>query len=238
VEKDMRVIGLLGGMSWESTAEYYRVINQEVRRRLGGQHSARILMYSVDFEEIEQLQRAADWDRAGHILAEAACGVQNGGSDFLVLCTNTMHKVAPAIEAAIDIPLIHIADATAEAVLEQGIERVGLLGTRFTMEEDFYKGRLAEEHGLEVLVPGANDRAIVDRVIFDELCQGKVLEQSRSEYERIIRELADRGAEGVILGCTEIGLLVGSDDSALPVFDTTRIHSVKAVDRALSVGLD
>lgn len=230
----MRVIGLLGGMSWESTAEYYRVINQEVRRRLGRQHSAKLVMYSVDFEEIEQLQRAADWDRAGRILAAAAGGVQNGGADMLVLCTNTMHKVAPAIEAAIDIPLIHIADATAEAVLEQGIERVGLLGTRFTMEEDFYKGRLAEDHGLEVLVPDAEDRAIVDRVIFSELCLGKILEESRSEYERIIRGLADRGAEGVILGCTEIGLLVGPDDSALPVFDTTRIHSVTAVDRALS----
>ncbi len=230
----MRVIGLLGGMSWESTAEYYRVINQEVRRRLGRQHSAKLVMYSVDFEESEQLQRAADWDRAGRILAAAAGGVQNGGADMLVLCTNTMHKVAPAIEAAIDIPLIHIADATAEAVLEQGIERVGLLGTRFTMEEDFYKGRLAEDHGLEVLVPDAEDRAIVDRVIFSELCLGKILEESRSEYERIIRGLADRGAEGVILGCTEIGLLVGPDDSALPVFDTTRIHSVTAVDRALS----
>ena len=230
----MRVIGLLGGMSWESTAEYYRVINQEVRRRLGRQHSAKLVMYSVDFEEIEQLQRAADWDRAGRILAAAAGGVQNGGADILVLCTNTMHKVAPAIEAAIDIPLIHIADATAEAVLEQGIERVGLLGTRFTMEEDFYKGRLAGDHGLEVLVPDAEDRAIVDRVIFNELCLGKILEESRSEYERIIRGLADRGAEGVILGCTEIGLLVGPDDSALPVFDTTRIHSMTAVDRALS----
>ena len=230
----MRVIGLLGGMSWESTAEYYRVINQEVRRRLGHQHSAKLVMYSVDFEEIEQLQRAADWDRAGRILAAAAGGVQNGGADMLVLCTNTMHKVAPAIEAAIDIPLIHIADATAEAVLEQGIERVGLLGTRFTMEEDFYKGRLAEDHGLEVLVPDAEDRAIVDRVIFNELCLGEILEESSSEYERIIRGLADRGAEGVILGCTEIGLLVGPDDSALPVFDTTRIHSVTAVDRALS----
>jgi aspartate racemase len=230
----MRVIGLLGGMSWESTAEYYRVINQEVRRRLGRQHSAKVVMYSVDFEEIEQLQRAADWDRAGRILAAAAAAVQSGGADFLVLCTNTMHKVAPAIEAAIDIPLIHIADATADAVRGQGIERVGLLGTRFTMEEDFYKGKLAEDHGLEVMVPDTEDRAIVDRVIFDELCLGKILEGSRSEYERIIRELADRGADGVILGCTEIGLLVGSDDSALPVFDTTRIHSQKAVDRALS----
>jgi aspartate racemase len=230
----MRVIGLLGGMSWESTAEYYRVINQEVRRQLGRQHSAKVVMYSVDFEEIEQLQRAADWDRAGRILAAAAAAVQSGGADFLVLCTNTMHKVAPAIEAAIDIPLIHIADATADAVRGQGIERVGLLGTRFTMEEDFYKGKLAEDHGLEVMVPDTEDRAIVDRVIFDELCLGKILEGSRSEYERIIRELADRGADGVILGCTEIGLLVGSDDSALPVFDTTRIHSQKAVDRALS----
>ncbi len=169
------MIGLLGGMSWESTAEYYRMINQEVRRRLGRQHSAKIVMYSVDFEEIEQLQSAGDWETAGRILADAAQGVERGGAGLLVLCTNTMHKVAPVIEASIDVPLIHIADATAEAVLKEGLRCVGLLGTRFTMQEDFYKGRLAERHGLEVLVPPAADQEIVDRVIYDELCLGKVL---------------------------------------------------------------
>ena len=230
----MRVIGLLGGMSWESTAQYYRMINQEVRRRLGRQHSAKIVMYSVDFEEIEQLQSADDWETAGRVLADAAKGVERGGADFLVLCTNTMHKVAPAIEKAIDIPLIHIADATAETVVQAGLRCVGLLGTRFTMQEDFYKGRLAERHGLEVLVPPAADQEIVDRVIYDELCLGEILEESRREYVRIIRELGDRGAKGIILGCTEIGLLVRPEDTSLTVFDTTRVHSAKTVEMALS----
>ena len=230
----MRVIGLLGGMSWESTAEYYRMINQEVRRRLGRQHSAKIVMYSVDFEEIEQLQSAGDWETAGRILADAAQGVERGGAELLVLCTNTMHKVAPAIEASIDVPLIHIADATAEAVLKEGLRCVGLLGTRFTMQEDFYKGRLAERHGLEVLVPPAADQEIVDRVIYDELCLGEILDVSRREYVTIIRGLGDRGAKGIILGCTEIGLLVRPEDSPLTVFDTTRIHSAKTVEAALS----
>ena len=230
----MRVIGLLGGMSWESTAEYYRLINEEVRRRLGRQHSAVILMYSVDFEEIERLQDAGEWDKAGEFLAGGAQRLERGGAEFLVLCTNTMHKVAPAIEAAIGIPLIHIADATAEAIKEAGIGSVGLLGTRFTMEEDFYRGRLSERHGLEVLVPDANERAQVNRVIYDELCQGQVLEGSRSAYVGIIEGLAERGAEAVILGCTEIGLLIKPEDSTLPVFDTTRIHAERAVELALS----
>ena len=230
----MQVIGLLGGMSWESTAEYYRLINEEVRRRLGRQHSASILMYSVDFEAVERLQDAGDWDEAGQLLAADAQRLERGGAGFVVLCTNTMHKVAPAIEAAVNIPLIHIADAAAEAIKRAGIASVGLLGTRFTMEENFYRGRLFEKHGLEVLVPDANARTQVDRVIYDELCQGKVLEESRRVYVGIIEVLAERGAEAVILGCTEIGLLIKQQDSPLPVFDTTYIHAGRAVDIALS----
>lgn len=230
----MRVIGLLGGMSWESTAEYYRLINQGVRRRLGRQHSAKVLMYSVDFEEIERLQENGEWGRAGESLAADAQRLERGGADILVLCTNTMHKVATAIEAAVSIPLIHIADATAEAIKEVGIRRVGLLGTRFTMEEDFYRGRLSEKHGLDVLVPDADERSLVNRVIYEELCQGTVLEGSRQAYVRIIERLAEEGAQGVILGCTEIGLLIKSEDSRLPVFDTTRIHAARAVELALS----
>lgn len=229
----MRVIGLLGGMSWESTAEYYRIINEEIRRCLGRQHSARILMYSIDFEGIERLQDAGDWTSAGRILAADALRLEKGGADLLLLCTNTMHKVAPAIEEAIQIPLVHIADATAARIREDGIGRVGLLGTRFTMEEDFYRARLSERHGLEVLVPPAEDRAIVDRVIFAELCQGQVLDESRREYVRIIEALAKRGAEAVILGCTEIGLLIGPEDSPVPVYDTAQIHAVRGVELAL-----
>jgi len=229
----MRVIGLLGGMSWESTAEYYRLINQGVRSRLGRQHSAKILMYSVDFEEIDRLQESEEWGRAGELLAADALRLERGGADILALCTNTMHKVAPAIEAVVRIPLMHIADATAEAVKEAGIDRVGLLGTRFTMEEDFYRGRLSEKHGLDVLVPDADERSLVNRVIYEELCQGAVLEGSRQAYVRIIERLAEEGAQGVILGCTEIGLLIKSEDSRLPVFDTTQIHAERAVELAL-----
>jgi aspartate racemase len=221
-------------MSWESSVEYYRIINREVRRRLGRQHSGKILMYSVDFDEIERLQDAAEWDRAGQLLAAEAGRLERGGADFILLCTNTMHKVASAIEEAVRIPLVHIADATAERIRAAGILRVGLLGTRFTMEEDFYKDRLAEKHGLEVLVPDHADRALVDRVIYSELCQGQILDQSREGYVRIISALADRGAEGIILGCTEIGLLVKQDDSPLPVFDTALIHAEKGVEMALS----
>ncbi|UCF19148.1 MAG: aspartate/glutamate racemase family protein [Gemmatimonadota bacterium] len=229
----MRVIGLLGGMSWESTAEYYRFINQEVRRRLGHQHSAKILMYSLDFELVEQMQAAGEWDRAGQLLATEARRLENAGADLLLLCTNTMHKVAPAIEAAIGIPLLHIADATAERVKARGLERVGLLGTRFTMEEDFYRARLTE-HGLAVSIPESQDRVIVDRVIYEELCQGSILSESRQEYRRIITALAAGGAQGVILGCTEIGLLIKPEDSPIPVFDTARIHAEKAVESALA----
>jgi aspartate racemase len=230
----MKVIGLLGGMSPESTLEYYRIINQETRRRLGGQHSARLVMYSVDFEEIDRLQTSGDWERAGRSLAEDARRVERGGADFLLLCTNTMHKVAPAIERAIRIPLVHIADAAAERVRAAELRSVGLLGTRFTMQEDFYRQRLAEGHGLRVLVPSAADQEVVDRVIYEELCQGRVLDESRRAYAQIIARLGASGAQGVILGCTEIGLLVGPQDSPLPVFDTTRIHAEKAVELALA----
>ena len=229
----MRVIGLLGGMSWESTAEYYRIINQEIRRRLGRQHSAKILMYSVEFEEIEEMQASGRWDQAGQLLAEEAQRLERGGADFLLLCTNTMHKVAPAIEQAVKIPLIHIADATAERIRQANLRCVGLLGTRFTMEEEFYRGRLTERHGLEVVIPTAEERAVVDRVIFAELCQGQILEPSRQEYVRIIDALGQQGAEGVILGCTEIGLLIKPEHSPLPVLDTTEIHAAKGVELAL-----
>jgi len=230
----VRTIGLLGGMSWESTATYYRLINEGVRERLGGLHSAEMVLYSVDFEPVEQLQTAGDWDGAGRLLARDARGVQAAGADLLVLCTNTMHKVAEAIEEAIDIPFLHIADATAEALVRAGHQRVGLLGTAFTMEQDFYKGRLVERHGLEVLVPCDDDRRLVHDVIYDELCLGQVLDASRREYARIIGALQQEGAEAVILGCTEIALLLGGHDTAVPVFDTTAIHAAAAVDAALA----
>ncbi len=229
----MQVIGLLGGMSWESTIEYYRILNQEVRRRLGGQHSARILLSSVDFDEIERLQQAGEWDRAGQLLASEARRLERAGADLLLLCTNTMHRVAPAIEAAVAIPLLHIADATAMRVLDAGIRRVGLLGTRFTMEGDFYRERLAE-HGLEVLVPEAAERDLVNRVIYEELCHGIIRDASRRAYREIIAALANRGARGVILGCTEIGLLIKPEHSPLPVFDTARIHAEEGLERAMA----
>ncbi|HEY0023044.1 MAG TPA: aspartate/glutamate racemase family protein [Longimicrobium sp.] len=229
----MRVIGLLGGMSWESTAEYYRIINQEVRRRVGGQHSARIVMYSVDFNDVAQLQHAGDWDGCTALLADGARRLKAGGADFALLCTNTMHKVLPQAESEVDLPFVHIADATAAAIRAAGKTRVALLGTRFTMEHDFYHARLADS-GIETLIPGEVDRETVHRVIYDELVQGVISGESRREYVRIIRALADRGAEGVILGCTEIPLLVGPDDSPVPLFDTTRIHAEAAVDRALA----
>lgn len=229
----MRIIGLLGGMSWESTAEYYRIINQEVRRLLGRQHSARILLYSVDFEEIDRLQGEGEWITAGRQLAVAAKRLERGGADFILMCTNTMHKVADQIEGESSVPLIHIADATAERVREAGVAKVGLLGTRFTMAEDFYRGRLQERHGLVVVIPPPQDRELVDRVIYEELCQGIMNESSRREFVRIIADLGELGADGVILGCTEIGLLVRPADSPIPAFDTTRIHAEKGVRLAL-----
>ena len=229
----MKTIGMIGGMSWESTVPYYREANELVKRRLGGLHSARIALCSVDFHDIELLQASERWDEAGEALARAARSVEAAGADFLVLCTNTMHKVAPAIEAAVSIPLLHIADATAAAVKAAGVRRVGLLGTRFTMEQDFYRGRLEERHGLEVLVPRDEDRGLVHRVIYEELCIGLVSEESRERFREVIRRLVARGAEGVILGCTEIAMLVSPPDSPVPVFDTTRIHAAAAVDLAL-----
>ena len=231
----MLTIGLIGGMSWESTAIYYRLANELVRERLGGLHSARILMSSVDFAEVEQLQVSGDWDRAGALLAAEAGRLEKAGADFLVLCTNTMHKVAGAIEDAVGIPLLHLGDVTAAAVLAEGLDAVGLLGTGFTMSQDFYRGRL-ESHGLRVLVPSEEDQALVHRVIYDELCLGVVREESRQAYLEVVDRLVADGARGVILGCTEIELLIGPDDLAVPSFPTTRLHVEAAVDRALDGG--
>jgi aspartate racemase len=230
----MKTIGLIGGMSWESSAEYYRLINEAVKERLGGLHSARTLMLSLDFAEIEELQRESRWDRAAEQLVDAARSVERGGADFFLLCTNTMHRVADEIAQRIEIPLLHIADATAEEITQRGIGRVGLLGTRYTMEQDFYRGRLVERHGLNVLVPADEGRALVHNVIYDELVLGRVEEKSRAAYRLIMADLVSQGAEAIILGCTEIGLLVGVEDAAVPLFDTTRVHAKKAVELALA----
>jgi aspartate racemase len=230
----MRTIGLIGGMSWESSAEYYRLINEAVKQRLGGLHSARSVLLTVDFAEIEAMQQAGRWDDAGVVLAEAARSLERAGADCLVLCTNTMHKVADRITTAVSLPFIHIGDATAAAIRERGLRRVGLLGTRFTMEEAFYRGRLADRHGLEVLVPEAAERALVNRVIYEELCLGVVREESRAQYRAIMGRLVEQGAEGIILGCTEITLLVSEADSTVPLFDTTRLHALAAVEFALA----
>ena len=229
----MRVIGLLGGMSWESSSEYYRFLNEAVRQRLGALHSAECVMWSVDFAEIEALQRSGDWEESGRLLAGHARRLEAAGAECLVLCTNTMHRLADELQAAIDIPLIHIADATAARVKAAGVRTVGLLATGYTMRHDFYKGRLAERHGLRVLVPPEPDLTLVHDVIYDELCCGLVEDRSREEYRRIIADLEAAGAEGIIYGCTEIDLLVGPDDAKVPVFDSTRIHVDAAVDWAL-----
>lgn len=229
----MKTIGLIGGMSWESTLPYYRLINEQVRDRLGGLHSAKLVLYSVDFAEIERLQQSGDWVSAGACLADAARALSAAGADFLVLCTNTMHKVAPAIVAAVNLPLLHIADPSAAAIRAAGLTRVGLLGTRFTMEQDFYVERL-RAHGLDVLLLDAEQREIVHRVIYDELCLGRIEATSRAAYREIIADLAGRGAEAVILGCTEISLLIGPDDSPLPLFDTTQLHARAAAEFALA----
>jgi aspartate racemase len=227
------VIGLIGGMSWESSAEYYRIINREVRNRLGGVHSARSLMLSVDFGEIERLQHAGAWEELTQKMKEAAIQLERGGADFVLMCTNTMHRIAGAVAEAIDIPLLHIADPTGEKVKAAGFRKVGLLGTAFTMEQDFYKGRMRDLFGLDVIVPDAADRRIVHNIIYEELVVGKVIPESRIAYHEIIARLIAQGAEAVILGCTEIMLLVSDEDSAVPLFDTTTIHAVAAVDRAL-----
>ena len=229
----MKTLGLLGGMSWESTVGYYRIINQGIKERLGGLHSARIVMYSVDFGPIEQLMRENDWDAIAAILARAAQSIQAGGADCLLICTNTMHKLTDKIQAGLDIPLLHIADATAEVLLGDGIDTVGLLGTGPTMEQDFYKGRLTDRHGLNVLIPGNEDRRVVHDIIFQELCKGRVEPASKAAFLRIIDDLAARGAGAVILGCTEIGMLVSQTDTTVQLLDTTAIHAHKAVEFAL-----
>lgn len=229
----MKTIGLLGGMSWESTRTYYELINEGARARLGGLHSARLVLYSVDFHEVERLQAAADWDAAGRVLGAAAASLAAAGADFLLLCTNTMHRVADAIDSAVDIPLLHIADATAARLQQAGVSRVGLLGTRYTMEQDFYRGRLEARHGLEVLVPEDDGRELVHRVIYEELCLGVVRDESRSRYAEVIAGLERRGAQAVILGCTEISLLVSAADAEVPLFDTTAIHAESAVEASL-----
>ena len=230
----MRVVGLIGGMSWESTVPYYRQINETIRNRLGGLHSAKIVLYSVDFHEIEKLQREGDWETSGAVLADAARSLAAAGASFLVLCTNTMHKVAHSIEAAVSVPLLHIADPTAAEIKQAGHSVVGLLGTSFTMEQAFYRERLRERHGLQVLVPAAQDRETVHRIIYEELCQGIVKPESRAEYQRIMKSLVAEGAQSIILGCTEISLLVNQQDCAVALFDTTAIHARAAAEEALA----
>ena len=229
----MKTIGLIGGMSWESSIEYYRIINETAKEKLGGLHSAKSLMVSVDFAEIEKLQHEDRWDEAGQILVKCAQDLERGGADFIVLCTNTMHKLADQIIANVNIPFLHIADATAEKIVAAGIKRIGLLGTRFTMEHDFYKGRLINNFGLDVLIPEKADRDIIHRVIYEELVLGKIVDASRIEYQRIMNDLLAKGAEGIILGCTEIELLIKAGDSSAPLFPTTRIHAIAAVEKAL-----
>ena len=229
----MKTIGLIGGMSWESSIEYYRIINESVKEKLGGLHSAKSLMVTVDFAEIEKLQHEDRWDEAAQILVKCAQDLERGGADCIVLCTNTMHKLAGQIIANVNIPFLHIADPTAEKIVAAGMKKIGLLGTRFTMEHDFYKGRLIQNFGLDVLVPDKTNRDIVHRVIYEELVQGKILDASRAEYKRIIELLINNGAEGIILGCTEIELLVKQEDSSVPLFPTTQIHAVAAVEFAL-----
>jgi aspartate racemase len=229
----MKTIGLVGGMSWESTLEYYRIINEAVKERLGGFHSARIVMISVDFAEIESLQHKGEWDRMAVMLGEAFRAVERSGADFALLATNTMHKVFDRIQEAVRIPLVHIADVTGREIKGRGLGRVGLLGTRFTMEQDFYKGKLARDYGLEVLVPDEAERQVIHGILYNELCLGKIKDASRDVFRKIIGRLEGRGAQGIILGCTEIPLIVKADDSRLPLFDTTALHAKAAVDLAL-----
>lgn len=228
----MKTIGLIGGMSWESSIEYYRIINEVTKSKLGGLHSAKSVMYSVDFAEIEILQHQNRWQEATALMVSAAQNLERAGADFVVLCTNTMHKLAAEIEANIQVPFLHIADATAEKIQSRGIQKIGLLGTRFTMEQDFYRGRLVEKHGLEVLIPNAEEREVVHRVIYEELCLGIINPESRKQYIKIMNRLVESGAEGIILGCTEIELLVQNGDVTVSLFPTTRIHAEAAVEKA------
>lgn len=230
----MKTIGLLGGMSWESTQGYYQQINQGIKAQLGGLNSAQIAMYSVNFEPIEQCQHKGDWAETANILSKAAQKVEAAGADFLLICTNTMHKVAEQIEESINIPVLHIADATAEVIKQQGLTKVGLLGTGFTMEQEFYKGRLSDKHGIEVVTPNKEDRDLVHQVIYQELCLGEIRENSKQAYLKIIAELSEQGAQAVILGCTEIGMLVQQQDTQVTLLDTTQIHAQKAVEYALA----
>lgn len=229
----MKTIGLLGGMSWESTLEYYKAINLGVKQSLGGLHSAKIILNSVDFAPLEQHQHAGDWDKIAELLTKSALSVQAARADCLLICTNTMHKVAPQIDAALDIPLLHIGDATAQVMVADGIESVGLLGTAFTMEQDFYKGRLKDKYGINVLTPSPQDRQVVHDIIYQQLCVGQILEESKQAYLHIINKLAEQGAQAVILGCTEIGLLIKQSDTPIPLLDTTKIHAQQAVEYAL-----
>ncbi|MBE7148665.1 aspartate/glutamate racemase family protein [Bacillus mycoides] len=228
----MKTIGLIGGMSWESTSEYYRILNEEIKSRLGGLHSAKCLINSVDFEEIERFQSSGDWDGAGEVLGNTAYSLQKGGAEFIIICTNTMHKVVEKIKENINIPVLHIADATAKEINRKGIQSVGLLGTKYTMEQDFYKSRI-EENDIKVIVPLGKDREKINEVIYKELCLGKITSQSREYYKRVIEELVQKGAQGIILGCTEIGLLIKQEDISVPIFDTTHIHAIEAVNFAL-----
>ncbi|HEY9736119.1 MAG TPA: aspartate/glutamate racemase family protein [Trichocoleus sp.] len=230
----MQTIGLIGGMSWESSIEYYRILNQTAKARLGGLHSAKSIIYSVDFADIEALQHQGRWQEAAAQMVAAAQSLERAGADFVVLCTNTMHKLADEIQSSIGIPFLHIADATADAVRRCGLQRIGLLGTRFTMEEDFYKGRLADKHGLDVIVPEPEQRAVIHRIIYEELCLGIIQPQSKALYIGIMNDLVAVGAEGIILGCTEIELLIQPEDAAVPLFATTKIHAEAAVDRAIA----
>ena len=229
----MKTIGMIGGMSWESSIEYYRIVNQAVRNKLGGLHSAKSIMYSVEFAEIEELQHQNQWDKLAEIMVEAGRSLERGGADFVIICTNTMHKLYDEVQQSIKIPMLNIADATAEKIKTEGIDRIALLGTRFTMEEDFYKGRLVEKYGLEVMIPSPEQMETVHRVIYDELCAGIIEPDSKKRYAAIIQDMVAQGAGGVILGCTEIGLLVKPEDSPVTLFDTTEIHARAAVDYAL-----
>ncbi|ASS64105.1 MULTISPECIES: aspartate/glutamate racemase family protein [Bacillus] len=230
----MKTIGLIGGMSWESSAEYYRIINEEIKKKLGGLHSAKCLLYSVDFKEIEHYQSIGAWDKAGEALGQVARSLEKAGADFIVICTNTMHKVLGYIQEMITIPILHIADATAEQIIRQDIRSIGLLGTKYTMEQDFYKSRIAS-HDINVIVPDDDERELINNIIYQELCLGEIKQSSKNIYKKIINNLVNRGAEGIILGCTEIGLLVKAEDSKVPLFDTTLIHAQKAVNKSLSI---
>lgn len=228
----MKTIGLIGGMSWESTIPYYKIINEEIKNRLGGLHSAKIILHSVEFDEIEKCQASGNWDKSASILGEAAQGLEKAGADFILICTNTMHKVAPQIASMVNIPIVHIADATIDELKKNHIQKVGLLGTKYTMKEDFYKQRLIDR-GIHVIVPEETDMDIVNHIIFHELCVGNIKEESQKKFQYIIENLKSKGADGIILGCTEIGLLIHQSDCTIPIFDTTRIHAKRAVDIAL-----